>query len=347
MRAGVLSAVPPQPSVVRQDGTGTPVFVWVFRLALLGALGSVFVLGSDYAKAIAVAAFVFALWGDWDGGVRHLLRLIGFGAALAAAPFGAMALAPSIAANCGWSPMAATVSGGVLTICGVLLVMWVVSLGIHAAIKRSPGVRGLNHIFGAFFGAFEGALLVALFGWFFTTFEGPLVRMRDRAEQIKAPGAEWIVPKFDSLRTLLHEDATMRRLAPLNPLTQIPMMGAATDVAQCLTNPQATQAVLDDPRVRQFMELPEIQRHMNALQQDPDLRAALKHHDMSKIMSSSVFMAMLHDTDLHRVIFQNWDMLRGVIDRAAELQVNLGSGADLQSRTEAARQEVDSSSVGQ
>lgn len=292
-------------------------YVWLFRLALLGGLGTAFVMGGPVMKAMAIAGTFFALWGDLDGAVRHVGRVIAFAIAIVLTPLGVSYFGPSVAAKMGWSAMSADIFAGGATIAVVLLVGEVLSHLVSSGVGRSRQLYSLNRIGGAAIGAAEGLLLVTTFCWAFSAFEPAFAKMSERIAAVSPDATPWISEQLDRVRGALAEDQTATWLSQHNPLGQVQFVDTSRDAAMLMSDPDAAKRMVEDVRVKALLEEPAVKRHMAAFESDPQVREWVKERDISKIMASPQVQAMVNDAQLRDAILFHWNDLRAALSDAA------------------------------
>lgn len=291
----------------------TPAFVWVFRALLYGGLIGAAFLAGPLGASLAVAAALFALLGDRDGLVRHLLRTVAFVAALILAPLYASVPAAWLAAQANVSQLAALAFGGSAIFFGVLLIGGLVGGLAARRMRRRAWLGGADRVGGALLGGAEGALIILSACWVLAAFREPLDQAQEqlRFKQHTTSG------KLLSLVAATHDafarDPLYEAVARHNPLAQTPLVTAMQDVLTVAQKPHSVETIADDPRMRRFMELPVVKRHLDAITGDEQLRAAFQAGDLGTVLASPQFIAMLNDSALLAAVQEHWDDLQAAV----------------------------------
>ncbi|MGE0480846.1 MAG: CvpA family protein [Phycisphaerae bacterium] len=289
--------------------SATPGWVWTVRAVLFTLLFAAAVFGGPVVRVAAIAAGVFALWGDRDGCARHALRIAGFGLAVGLAPRAAGPATNLLAHFFGLTPAHAQLGGVVGTGAAILLAIAILSSVVNRLIRLNATMVAANRVTGALFGVGEGALLVATVCWFAHTFEQPLAAMASRIDAESFPVQKALVSTLDRVRCETARDPLGPWLLSLNPLARIRAVDDARNVATVAADPQAAQLLADDPRMAAFFELPVVRRHVEAFRHDDSIREAAKRKDMMAIMASPQFTALLTDAELRAALCDRWPEL--------------------------------------
>ncbi len=77
---------------------------------------------------------------------------------------------------------------------------------------------------------------------------------------------------------------------------------------------------MQDPQVHAFSQLPVIRKHVEALQQDTELRAAISKQDLGAFMQCDVIGNMLNDQELYETVRAHWGDLKGALARVSALK---------------------------
>ena len=301
-------------------------FVWIFRILLYAGLAAVFALGGPVTRFAAGAAALFALFGDSDGAVRHVLRFVALGLAVWLAPDFGPAVGDWIGPSLGLSLVIAKGVGTIVAGVAIFVGMSLLARALAGRLHQRPVFSTSDHCLGALLGAAEGVLLVAATCWVIATFEEPLAMARYRVHgDSNAPSEHWIFDHIDRVRLAVHQDPAGRWFSAHNPLPEMPVFKTMRNALDAATNPEAYAAVGNDERFRAFAKLPEVKKHLDAIQEDEKLREALGRHDIITVMRSEQFNAMLNDRELYDTVVTNWNTLREVLSEVDVSQLNAGA----------------------
>jgi len=284
--------------------------LWLYRLALLAGLAYTMVVGGPVLRVAAVAAAVFALWGDWDGVVCHALRIVGLAGAIAAGlafgiPLGDW-VGSYMGVAAGWMGLMPRLGGIAVVMLVVAIVSAAIRYRIWGALRGRPNLRAADHVLGSLLGVAEGALLIAAIGWTVATFERPLSRLHDELAARPELG-HWLLHSIDRAHVALQTDPAGQLLMRTNPLLQFELMRAVQQAADVATDVQAREQLFSEQSVRELSELPPVKRHLDLMRVDRKLREALEQRDLAAIMSSDAFAAMLADRAVRQAVLAWWE----------------------------------------
>lgn len=293
--------------------------LWSFRILLYGGLAAAAAAGGPVVRVAAGAVAVFGLLGELDGGVRHLFRMGGLLAAMWLAPQWGPPAGQLIAETAKLPPIAGVAIGVVTVGLIVLLVAAVVGGALNRS-ARTGRWAAPDRVFGGLLGAVEGGLAFAMLCWSLALVEGPLEVMRRRAATSEGGGqaaARWVVDKLDSLNRSLQVDPVGQWVREVNPLPEMPAMQTAQHAIAALAEPEAFEALMNSPELREIASLPSVVRHVNAIQADPELRAAVEQRDLMTLFRSPQWSAMMSDAELFEAVTSRADNIRKAL---ADLQ---------------------------
>ncbi len=288
--------------------------LWFYRALLYGGLLLVGLAGSKVTTVLVIAVGLLTLWGDLDGAARHILRMLGFAAAVVFAPLLAAPLAGWLAPQTGLPLTFVQIGSAVVVGLLVILLAGAVAKRVARRIHRHPVGNAVDRGFGTLVGAGEGALVVALTCWTVGLFEPELDRIRSaRAASSMTPPAgpaDLIVRSADALRN----DPIGRALMDHNALANVPLLQQFQQAARLALDPAALdRAVRSGGSLEEFVRLPVVKRHLDGIYADPQMRDAIRRRDLFTIMQSRQFTAMLSDQELHKTVVANWDTLSASI----------------------------------
>lgn len=298
----------------------TPGYVWTFRVFLYAALGLAICFGGPITRAAAGFALFFGILADWDGAARHVFRLAGLALAVCLSPVLGIPLGNWLGPRLGTSPLVGQGIGIALAGVGIMFATGVLGRRAAAFVRRLKALRGPDHILGALLGTGEGVLVVAAACWLLTTFGEPLATLRERLTADGRPLQNRVLSGLEALQTTIQDDPTGRLLTRVNPLPEIPAIQTAQQAAELVTDEAVFTAVMQDPQVHAFSRLPVIRKHLEALQHDTELRAALNKQDLGAFMQCDVIGNMLNDQELYETVRTHWGYLKGALARVSALK---------------------------
>ncbi len=293
--------------------------LWSYRLLLYGGLAAAAAAGGPVVRVAAGAVAIFGLLGELDGGVRHLFRMGGLVLAMWLAPTWGPAAGDLIVQVAKVPPIAGAAIGVVTVGLIVLLVTAVVGGALNRSAKAGRWAAP-DRMFGGLLGAAEGGLVFAMLCWSLALLERPLQIMRQRVANAEAtghPAAVWVVDRLDSLNQSLQVDPVGQWIRESNPLPEMPAMRTAQQAIGALAEPEAFEALMNSPELREIAALPSVVRHVNAIQKDPELRAAVEQRDLAALFRSPQWTAMMSDAELFEAVTSRADSIRKAL---ADLQ---------------------------
>ncbi len=294
--------------------TGSPrawsLIAWSFRLVVYGGVAAAFVYGGPVLRVAAGLGLGLSLWADFEGAARHALRLGMTTLAIIALPFMTPAMAGVIAAEFGGSAMNPLNLGlGFMTSILILalvgaMVGWLgrrFSRWISSIAPLAQTNRGI----GSMLGACEGALVVAGAIWVMGLVEAPLSAFAKAGDS-----RPMVIDTLLAVRDAIEADPAGRYIQQLNPLPEIPTLGAIQDMAEVAADPEAMREFFAGPAMKAVLESPAFQRHINRFRDDPRLRAAVERRDLAAITSSPAFAELMSDQDVFDTLSEHWGALR-------------------------------------
>jgi uncharacterized membrane protein required for colicin V production len=298
----------------------TPGYVWTFRVFLYAALGLAICFGGPITRAAAGFALFFGILADRDGAARHVFRLAGLALAVCFSPALGVPLGNWLGPRLGTPPLVGQGIGIALAGLGIMFAAGVLGRRVAAFVRRLKALRGPDHILGALLGSGEGVLVVAAACWLLTTFGEPLTTLRERLAADGRPLRSGTLAKLESLQTAVRNDPTGRLLTRVNPLPEIPAIQTAQQATELVADEAVFTAVMQDPQVHAFSQLPVIRKHLEALQHDKELRAAINKQDLVAIMQCEVVGNMLNDRELHEAVRTHWGDLKSAMAQVGALK---------------------------
>ena len=110
------------------------------------------------------------------------------------------------------------------------------------------------------------------------------------------------------------------RLSPAAPvrleiLCRLPAVQSAQVVAELAADPSGVMAAVEEGELDGLAELPEVKRYVEAFQDDPAMKEALRQGDVGAVMKSRHVRSMLTDRALHGALLAHRDELRRAVGR--------------------------------
>lgn len=291
--------------------------VWLWRALLYGGLALLWYQGQPVTRAVAAAALIVAALGDRDGLARHVIRMVG----VAVAGIGALLLGGELAEllepTLDLSYLSARLLGFVGVFIGIILVVGAVGGWASRALRRRPVLGGLDRMAGSGFGALEGALIVSGIVWTAALFEKPMQEALARLP-IDSPGSASadVYEGVQRFYAALDTDPVGRQLVAANPLPRISFVQDAGGVLAALSDREMLMSAPELEPFRELAQRPEVQRHVQAIREDPGLREAIQRMSVREIVAHPRVAEMLDDRELFAVVSANWDELWGALAQA-------------------------------
>lgn len=290
-----------------------PRFVGVFRILLYLMLVLGFTFGGPVIQAAALCALPLCLLGDWDGCARHIVRM----AMLALTAWAGPTLAPPagelVNSLVTLPPAVMPVAGYGVVVLVALVAAGLLSGGVQRLIRKRPVLNGLNHVAGATLGAAEGVVLVAACCWLLSAFAMPLAMLRARLPQGVQSTPHVLLDTLARANAAVREDPAGRWLVRENPLERVPAVRKAQVLAELGADPARVWAAVQDGRLRQITNLPEVRRHVDAITRDPAMMTALEQNDVATLLNSAHAKRILEDDELQSVLVARQDEMRAAI----------------------------------
>jgi hypothetical protein len=296
----------------RPEKPKLPKCVWNLRVLLLAAFFLTGLIGGPLVRAMAISGAIFMLLADFDGFVRHTLRLVALAIAVCATPAYGPDLANWVAQNTTWPPVVQQIVAYGAVVAGILIAGAIVGRFGASLIRRRPRLLVADHMFGALLGSAEGVLVVAALAWSVLALEGPISAMRPRLAAGQDSALAIAMDGLNMFRESIGEEYAGRLLADCNPLKDAAPMSAMRQFTEITADPASFHAFSEDERIKALANAPEIRKHLDAMHEDATLRDALRHRNLAGIIQSETFQNMLSDRDLYDVIVRNADVMRTV-----------------------------------
>ncbi|MGD8453556.1 MAG: CvpA family protein [Phycisphaerae bacterium] len=292
----------------------TPRFVGVFRILLYLALVLGFTFGGPVIRAATLCALPLCLLGDWDGGARHVLRIAMLIVAAWAAPVFAIQLGTLLSSLVNVPPAMVPVAGYALMAIVALVLAGILSGGVQRLIRKRPVLNGINHVAGAALGAGEGVALVVVCCWMLAVFAKPLAVLRAQLPPGVQSAPRVLLDTLAEATAVVREDPAGQWLVRDNPLAKVPAVRKAAVLAELGANPARVWAAVQDGRLRQITNLPEVRRHVDAITSDPNLMAAMEQNDLATLLNSAQARQILADDKLQTVLVARQAEMQAAID---------------------------------
>jgi hypothetical protein len=106
---------------------------------------------------------------------------------------------------------------------------------------------------------------------------------------------------------------TGQLLTRVNPVAELPAVQTARQVVEIATDREAFAALARTEELERFARLPALQRHIEAFQNDPKLRAAVENHDLATILQSDQLFDMVNDRELYDALAAHQAELRNAL----------------------------------
>lgn len=291
-------------------------FLWTCRVLLYSAFLLGFAFGGPVLRVTAVAAAVCTLFADWDGFLRHSVRLLSFGVAVWAAPFIGGPLGDFVGGQAGLPTIAARAIGMVVAGLVIMFVLGLLGRGLGRLAKRNSTAHCADHLGGMMLGMGEGVLIVATGCWLLATLDAPLEFLQPQGAQAgQVSVANGFVAKLAAAREAVRNDPAGRLFTRVNPIKEIPAIKTVSEMAEATTNPEALASVRQAQEFKEFVAMPEVKKHLDAFRSDKNLQAAIERRDIGAILGSDQFSAMMRDEKLHEAVVNNWSELRAAFGR--------------------------------
>lgn len=295
---------------VKTPGSGLH---WFCRAAIAGAAGYAIVAGGPITRAAGVAAAVLALLADFDGLTRHAFRAFALAAAAYAAPLFGPTVGAWISSRTGFSAAVGGACGLAVAGIAVLVVLGVCGRVAGALVRRSRLAR-FDRAAGALIGFGEGIAVVVVACWSAVTFGAQLDQMKVRSES-----APWTRPVFawiDAFRAAMADDPLAQIAVAHNPLPDVPIVRTTQRILEVATDPSALERFSQSDALREFVELPVVKKHLEAIRGDPALRHAVEQRNVAELMGSPQFAAMMNDGELHSALSNNFAKVQSALTAA-------------------------------
>jgi uncharacterized membrane protein required for colicin V production len=161
----------------------TPRLLVAFRFLLYGGLLLAAVCGGPVVRVGAICAIPLALLIDWEGGVRHILRMGGLALAIWLAPQYGGRLGDLVSVHWGVSPTVSNIVG-----IGLIAVLIIATGGILARlasrqIRRRRLSEAFDHMLGGLLGTAEAGLAVVCGCWMLASLAGPIASVQAHISQ--------------------------------------------------------------------------------------------------------------------------------------------------------------------
>lgn len=291
-----------------------PGLLVTFRLLLYGGLLATAVWGSPLVRVAALCAFPLALFVDWEGGVRHLLRLGGIALAAWLAPQYGSRLGDLISTHWGLSSTVSNLAG--IAIIAILIVAAGAILARFASrhVRRTRFTGACDHMLGGILGSAEASVAVVTVCWLLAAFSGPIATLRARTQQqqlaTSQPSQQRILNTLSNLAAAVRGDPTGQWLLQRNPLEKSAPVQTAGLMLELTADPGALLSAADQGRLDAIAALPEVRKYIEAIERDPQLREALQNQDIVAVLSHPLVKSMLADAELRRALLENLEQLR-------------------------------------
>jgi len=308
-----VSARPCSPPAAA-SARSAPGLLVTFRLLLYGGLLATAVWGSPLVRVAALCAFPLALFVDWEGGVRHLLRLGGIALAAWLAPQYGSRLGDLISTHWGLSSTVSNLAG--IAIIAILIVAAGAILARFASrhVRRTRFTGACDHMLGGILGSAEAGVAVVTVCWLLAAFSGPIATLRTRTQQqqlaTSQPSQQRILNTLSNLAAAVRGDPTGQWLLQRNPLEKSAPVQTAGLMLELTADPGALLSAADQGRLDAIAALPEVRKYIEAIERDPQLREALQNQDIVAVLSHPLVKSMLADAELRRALLENLEQLR-------------------------------------
>jgi len=316
-----VSARPCSPPAAA-SARSAPGLLVTFRLLLYGGLLATAVWGSPLVRVAALCAFPLALFVDWEGGVRHLLRLGGIALAAWLAPQYGSRLGDLISTHWGLSSTVSNLAG--IAIIAILIVAAGAILARFASrhVRRTRFTGACDHMLGGILGSAEASVAVVTVCWLLAAFSGPIATLRARTQQqqlaTSQPSQQRILNTLSNLAAAVRGDPTGQWLLQRNPLEKSAPVQTAGLMLELTADPGALLSAADQGRLDAIAALPEVRKYIEAIERDPQLREALQNQDIVAVLSHPLVKSMLADAELRRALLENLEQLRKALGREHE-----------------------------
>jgi len=312
-KSDVVKETPPPPAP--DPLAGTAAFLWSFRLCIYGLLVAAFVYGGPIVRVGAAGAALFALTGDRAGALRQLVNLAGLPITLTIAANWGPALGDELLRHVSMAPPLARWLAGAGVVALGLLITSVLGRLVTRYTRERRYLYVLNRTGGALLGVTEGAMLAAALCWTSALF-GPALSLYAQNLADKAPVLARIFAYLDDGGAWLRTDPTSTWLLDHNVLAEVPMLQTTAAVAEVTGDTATFWALVDSRAMKDLLAEPAVRRHLDAIRNDPALKAAVASRDVSAILRSPHFDAALADDELGRVVARHWPALQAQLSVA-------------------------------
>ncbi len=290
----------------------TPRYTHAFRLLLVFGLTMLVLWGTPVVRCAAGAALLLGALADWEGATRHLLRLSALLVAACCAPWCALAahrLLPAV----GGAPWLTALLAAVLSAGAIILLGCWCGRRLARRLRRHAHLGAWDHMLGALIGTAAAGALVLCASWLLTSFEGPVRTLQARLPaQVDGPH-RWALTHLAELSAAVRRDPTADWFVQRNPLQRMPAVQAAEMAAELAADPQRFLAAIEGGELNALAELPEVARYLHSFEQDPELREALRRHDVAAVANHPLVRQMLRDRDLYRALLANRAQIRAAL----------------------------------
>ncbi|MFH1748497.1 MAG: hypothetical protein ABIG44_15795 [Planctomycetota bacterium] len=288
----------------------------VFRVFLYSTLLLVAIFGGPIVRAAALCALPLALLTDWDGGLRHLVRVAGLTAMVCLAPGPGIAIGKTLGASFNIPGSLAPIVGVLLIILAIMLLGLLLKGRISVFLCRRPRMRAADHAVGGLLGAAEGAAIVVVGCWMLAALDNPLQSLIAKQNAASTPVQKWILSTLSGARDAVKTDPAGQWLVQRNPIDKVPGIQTIQLAAEVAVEPQTLATAIHDGYLNNIAELPEVRRYVEAIQEDEALKDALRCGDLLAVTQSPHLQQMLTDDQLHAVLVAHRDEIHAALEKA-------------------------------
>lgn len=317
----------PKPDAV--GNKKSPAWFFIAVAAGLTVLVLAYLVGGPTTRVVATCVVLTTLAGAWRGAIEtgaFLLAMVV--AALLAFPLGSLIEQPV---------------GGALNLGGIakrgaavgiaaLVVLIVASLVTSAVAKRlaknSRLLKTLDRPVGAGIGLVEGVFISFLVLWGILAIQPVAAQRLDENAAARAAGAlppdPDISERLAGIMVTLAEDAERHPVgaiaASANPIAEAEAFVLAEDYLQIVNDPEAMRVFQESDAMRRVREHPSVQRTVEILENDPEVRAVLQRgltrQGLSDLLNSDTVLKALRETNVLDEVRPLTADLREALDEA-------------------------------
>jgi hypothetical protein len=324
----------PEPEPAEPEGDPARFITAIGLGGLVVVTAAALILGNLVTGLFVLFVALAVVNGYWIGATRIAALLGGlFVAAILTVPMG-KALEGAIGAVLNLTGLTnRLVSIAIVGLLNVLVVTVILQIVIGRLRKRKPDWERYDRLIGSGLGLVEGALLGLVLIWSVLSLE-PIAttslavtqepdRPPSRAVTQEAdrpastnPVSERVVTVTEAVR-----QSTVGRVADaINPLDEMRLITLFQNSLVVINDPAAREAFVGDPAIEGIRQRPSVQRAMDMLMADPEIRLILESEDgitgddLRTLLDSPTLLSVLDDTDL----VEELSPIAGEIEQAIE-----------------------------